>query len=536
MRDASHLRLSVLLCLLICLMDRACGAPEVILQTGFEGPQAAQALTSWRTSGNGLVGLAIGFQGKPSLRVEQPVAQGAGTTTVSIPLPVARMRGTRVNVRAMIRAEAVATPPQVYNGVKLMLVIVTPSGRQYPARMNLWGTFDWRPEAFQAVIPSDATEAVLVLGVEQTTGTAWFDDVRVTAVRPYAGTPVTSGPAYTGHAGIPRLRGAMVSPDVTADDLRVLGGEWGANLIRYQLYWVTPEGRPDGWRDLAAYDAWLDGRLNYLDSLLPACRKYGLHVVVDLHTPPGGNILLPGYVWPLFQERRYQNKFLQVWDRIARRYKGNKTVWGYDLANEPIPSDVAEGLMDWHALATRAAQLVRRIDPEHAIIVEPGPGGGYDQIRFFAPLPVRGIVYSVHMYEPGAFTMQGVTPGLPTGVTYPGTVQEVYWDRAQMEKSLQTVADYQHHYHVAIYIGEFSAVRWAPGAAQYLRDAIDIFEKNGWDWSYHAFREWQGWSVEYPSAPKATRPAPTPTDRERLLRAWYAKNRKVHANREKSTQ
>ena len=122
--------------------------------------------------------------------------------------------------------------------------------------------------------------------------------------------------------------------------------------------------------------------------------------------------------------------------------------------------------------------------------------------------------------------MQGVTPDLPTGVVYPGIINRVRWDRAQMAHSLQVVASYQKHYHVAIYIGEFSAMRWAPGAEAWLRDAISIFEQNGWDWSYHAFREWQGWSAEYGSDKNATAPRATPTDRELLLRSWYVKNAK----------
>jgi len=32
-----------------------------------------------------------------------------------------------------------------------------------------------------------------------------------------------------------------------------------------------------------------------------------------------------------------------------------------------------------------------------------------------------------------------------------------------------------------------------------LRDCIEVFEEYGWDWTYHAFREWQGWSVEHES-------------------------------------
>ena len=63
----------------------------------------------------------------------------------------------------------------------------------------------------------------------------------------------------------------------------------------------------------------------------------------------------------------------------------------------------------------------------------------------------------VHLYEPPQFTMQSVTLDLPTGAAYPGIINGVRWDRAQMAHSLQVVASYQKHYPVAIYIGEFSA-------------------------------------------------------------------------------
>ena len=63
-------------------------------------------------------------------------------------------------------------------------------------------------------------------------------------------------------------------------------------------------------------------------------------------------------------------------------------------------------------------------------------------------------------------------------------------------------------------------------ACRYLADLIDIFEAPDWDWSYHAFREWDGWSVEHGSDPQDHRRAKSPTNRERLLRSWFAKNLK----------
>ena len=50
--------------------------------------------------------------------------------------------------------------------------------------------------------------------------------------------------------------------------------------------------------------------------------------------------------------------------------------------------------------------------------------------------------------------------------------------------------------------GEFSVAVWAPGGAAYLDDLVSIFEEYGWDWTYHAFREWEGWSLEHEGTPE----------------------------------
>jgi hypothetical protein len=59
---------------------------------------------------------------------------------------------------------------------------------------------------------------------------------------------------------------------------------------------------------------------------------------------------------------------------------------------------------------------------------------------------------------------------------------------------------------------------------RYLKDLIDIFEAHDWDWSCHAFREWDGWSVEHGPDPQDHARSKTPTSREQLLRSWFAKN------------
>jgi hypothetical protein len=57
-------------------------------------------------------------------------------------------------------------------------------------------------------------------------------------------------------------------------------------------------------------------------------------------------------------------------------------------------------------------------------------------------------------------------------------------------------------------------------------DLLDIFESHGWDWSYHAFREWQGWGVEHGAEPQDLQPSTLPTDRQELLQTWFGRNQK----------
>jgi len=146
---------------------------------------------------------------------------------------------------------------------------------------------------------------------------------------------------------------------------------------------------------------------------------------------------------------------------------------------------------------------------------------------------VPGVVYSAHMYLPHNFTHQGVY-NKTIGLKYPGEIGGLQWDKDRLRKALQPVIDFQRDYGVHIYIGEFSAIRWAPddSAYRYLRDCIEIFEENGWDWAYHAFREWSGWSVEHAGAKDDNARSATPTSRELLLKEWFARNAKpASANR-----
>lgn len=449
-----------------------------------------------------------------------------GDTLVSLPLPAAALRGRRVEITGRVRFENVRKAPQEWHGVKVMLQAETPGGADYQSPPKLAGSSGWREIGLTAAVPADATAVALRLGLGEASGAAWFDDIAVRVVAEPrvvpAERPALSPPdRLDRRTAAPRLRGVMYGPHFREEDIRMLAA-WRANLIRWQFYYhgaTDPKQRGD----LAAYDRWLEQTMAEVDRALPLCQELGIAVVIDLHTPPGG---LEGHQMALFSDAACQEKFISVWDRLAAHYRNAPAVWGYDLLNEPAEGRLGAGLLDWRALAEKVARRVRAIDPDRAIIVEPGAHGGWSNLPFFPPLDVPGVVYSVHMYEPMAFTHQGVLDGLPAGIAYPGTIGGEHWDRETLRRKLQPVRDYQRDYNIPIYIGEFSVPRWAPGAsgANWLRDCISLFEEYGWDWSYHSFREWHGWNVELGNDPQVMAPPASPSDRQQVLRAQFSRN------------
>jgi hypothetical protein len=513
--------------LLLLLMGAAPERGAVILEANFN---AADALRAGTVVGRG-VRLEPSDDGTTCLAVAIPPGAN-GTAHWRIPIEkkvVESLRGCRVEVSARVRGEDLTKPAQHWNGVKVMLHSDGPSP-MWPQAGLPEGSFGWRGARYSTVIPADATAMTLVLGLEETTGRAWFDDVRITVLAPPRpavdpSTPLPRPEELDRRTDVPRLRGAMIGGGVGADDLRTLAADWGANHVRWQLNW---NGFPNGPADTATmerYDAWLEGELKRLDGLLPLCEELGIRVLIDLHSSPGGRGG-PDKSCEIFHRAECQAKFLEVWDRIARRYKDAPAVWGYDLINEPSEGTVAAGLMDWPALCRETARRVRAIDPDRAIVIEPGPWGSPAGLDDFEPLEgIPGIVYSVHMYMPMTLTHQGVYE-TPMGAVYPGTIDGQKWDKERMRLALKPVTDFQRAYRVPIYIGEFSAIRWAPdnSAYRYLKDLIEIFEENGWDWAYHAYREWDGWSVEHGTDKSDREKSPTRTDRETLLREHFARN------------
>ena len=464
--------------------------------------------------------------GKRFLTVQVPPEAKEAMNCAKAPINLVPFRGSTLGFRIRARAKDVSIPPRVYNGVKFMLNYVDGNGLEHWHNISgVAGSFDWKELVFSAPVSATAGTGLVKLGLQESSGEVEFDLSSLKIEQLFA--PVNSNykAVYTDRVkSVPPLRGVM-SPtrEFTEDDWKTLK-EWNVNLVRAQL--CRNWGKIGTERDLEEYDQWLNAKLDHYEKLFRiGYEKYGLRFVIDLHTPPGGRN--ENRDLAMFYEKPYADHFIEVWKRIATRFKGNPAVWGYDLVNEPVQSQPAP--YDYWNLQRMAAEAVRAIDPDTPIIIESNNWDSPSTFSYLPPLEMKDVIYQVHMYVPGNFTHQLVgnnfgEKGQVQKVAYPGLIAGVEYDREALRKVLAPVRDFQQKYGARIFVGEFSAAVWAPGAEKYLADCISLFEEYGWDWTYHAYREWNGWSLEHAGDwPDEVRPS-ADNPRKRVLLEGFSRN------------
>jgi endoglucanase len=115
-----------------------------------------------------------------------------------------------------------------------------------------------------------------------------------------------------------------------------------------------------------------------LDNLVKWCKKYNIYVIIDMHGAPGGQTGSniddsPHDEVELFTEPRNQDRLVELWVKIADRYKNEPFVAAYDLLNEPLPqrTGAAEKYKDQlEPLYRRITQAIRTVDKRHMITLE----------------------------------------------------------------------------------------------------------------------------------------------------------------------
>lgn len=200
-----------------------------------------------------------------------------------------------------------------------------------------------------------------------------------------------------------------------------------------------------------------------LDNLVKWCKANGVYVIIDMHAAIGGqtgqNIDDSADDRPeLFMDPKNQDELVNLWVTIAKRYKDEPTVAGYDLLNEPLPARTGaakEYKAQLEPLYKRITKAIREVDSKHIVIVE-GADWANDWSVFTKPFD-KNMVYQFHYY---------------------------CWDTPATLKSIQQYLDYRARFNAPVWVGETgerdNTIYWA---------TTEYFEKNNIGWSFWPWKK-----------------------------------------------
>ena len=220
----------------------------------------------------------------------------------------------------------------------------------------------------------------------------------------------------------------------------------GFDSIRIPIHWklfTTPDS--EGFR--------------LLDRVISWCKQEGLLVVIDLHAAPGGQTganIDDSNGWPwLYTDPSAQQQTLDLWKRIAHRYRNEPTVLGYDLLNEPLPHFPQMRQFDskLEPLYKRITAEIRSEDTHHAIILG---GAKWDSdFTVFGPPFDSNVIYQLHTYW---------TP--------------------PVQATIQKYIDFRTKNNVPIWLGESGENK-----DEWIADFSRLCEKNDIGWAFWPFKK-----------------------------------------------
>ena len=314
-------------------------------------------------------------------------------------------------------------------------------------------------------------------------------------------------PSMLLHA-VPAVRGAMtewmysaggVDPGKSVDPMGVeysygvllglqeediaLAGQTGLNTIRCAIEHASLEDRdtPGAYREEV---------FQRIEQMLDWYAKYDIRAILDLHNALGRE---GGGDPRLWQHVEYQDRFVNVWKEIVRRFKDHPQVIAFEPLNEPEPrhsEDWDVRYAAWNNLAKRTTDAIRQLDDKKPIIINSIEYANASAFEGLQPTGDPNTVYSFHWYAPSAFHCQK-RPTMKNKETYhyPDTYGDTWWDRNTIRKHWQKPLDFAARHKAPLFCGEFGCVSDTPEMEDmvWLLDIISLFDQLNITWTYYHY-------------------------------------------------
>ena len=227
-----------------------------------------------------------------------------------------------------------------------------------------------------------------------------------------------------------------------------------------------------------------EGGLSFLDRVLAQFERASLYCILDLHAAYGSQ----NKDWHsdsfgkslLWESQTCQDRFVKIWAKIAKRYKDEGCIAGFDILNEAVTSKTKT----LRSLYKRAIEAIRKYDRNHIIILE-GNNWASD-LDCILPIRDRNVVLSPHFYRPISYVFN-FTPHKK----YPGRIEGELWNKAKISKLLAPYNKTKEKYRLPILVGEFGiASRCVVCNAElrWVEDILSVFKRFGFHWTYWTYK------------------------------------------------
>ncbi len=263
------------------------------------------------------------------------------------------------------------------------------------------------------------------------------------------------------------------------DDFKWMA-DWGFDFVRLPMdyrCWTEPND-PYKYREKV---------LAEIDQAVQFGQKYKIHVSLNLHRAPGYTVAQPPEKMNLWTDEEAQRQFDAQWANFARRYKGIPPAQlSFDLVNEPAR---VKG-PDYAKVAKRAAEAIRKVDPNRLIISD---GLDWGRTPIFE-LVDAGMAQSTRGYEPFRLTHYGASwvGGEKWAKPESWPLREgnqlrdrqwLYNDRIVPWKKLEAAG-------VGVHVGEWGAYNRTPHQVVlgWMKDMLELWKEAGWGWALWNFR------------------------------------------------
>lgn len=263
-----------------------------------------------------------------------------------------------------------------------------------------------------------------------------------------------------GEANTQEFYEAWWANHVTKRDIDSLKA-WGFNSVRlpmhYNLYTLPIQDEP-----VAGQQTWLDRGFEMTDALLDWCKANDMYLILDLHAAPGGqgrDAAISDYDTSkpsLWEDEQNRIKTVELWRKLAERYKDEPMIAGYDLINEPNWNFTGANVngcnentnVPLKQLYNDIIAAIRTVDTKHMIFIEGNCWGNNHNGLW--PFADNNIVASFHKY----------------------------WNYNDAG-SISGMINLRNAQNVPIWIGETGE-----NSNTWFTNAIQLFESNGIGWAW----------------------------------------------------